>query len=111
PVFEGAVACEEIGRLVPESLVEVVAEHGLQMLDRILVLEPGDALAQRGDACGIGRGLRDERRRRKSEAQERCAGQRQQDLACAHHRAPSTGLPVTGWGAWNGGTLTSGNGR
>ena len=105
-VFEGAIGRKEIGRLAPQALVEVVAPGCLQLLDRDLILQPLNPLAIGGEpflrgSLGTGRrGGRQADRRRASERHERPA---------AGHWPALTCLPVTGFGAWNGGTCTAGN--
>src|SRR5690606_31729429 len=49
PVLEGAVAREEIRGVLPQPLVEEVAEGGLQILDAVLILETGHAFAILGE--------------------------------------------------------------
>src|SRR5690606_1167587 len=82
---------------------EVVAVGRLEVLDRVGVLEPLDPLAVGGEAC-FGRWLGGG-----AERYER-QGERQRKRDLAHQFAPLTGRPVTGLGAWNGGSCTSGNG-
>ncbi len=49
-VFERAVAREQVRRVVPQTLVEIEAEGGLQVFDGVLVFEAGDTFA----VCGRG---------------------------------------------------------
>lgn len=102
-VLEGAVGGKQVGRLAPQALVEVIAVGRLQLLDRLDVLEPFDPLAIGGEPR-LGRLLGEGGDG--NEAQDERHGQCDR----AHHRAPLTGRPVTGFGCWNGGTCTSGNG-
>src|SRR5690606_41321160 len=105
PVFEACVVGEQLRRFVPQPFVEVVAERRLEVLDRVFGLEPLDAVAIGGKPL-LHRSLRQRWGRR--EDGER-AGQAD-DPSHAHQRAPLTGRPVTGLGAWNVGTCVAGNG-
>ena len=109
-VFEGAGAGEERSRLIPQPLVEIVAERGGEVLDVGLVLEPFDAFAVGSEPCL--RRLRDggSPRGEGTEAEGGGAQEVQHGLAGSHQRVPFTDRPVTGLGAWKGGFCTSGKG-
>src|SRR5690606_20781193 len=111
-VFEAAILRKQVGGVFPQALVEVVTEHGLQILDGVVVLKTGHALTRSCQASLV-RGLRHGRRlaeARKGHSKG-YAGRFEQGFPLQHRGAPFTGLPVTGCGAWTGGTCTSGKGR